>query len=243
MSLDLLDIINGTFSLTFVVISLIIGFLILSRYFKYKEKIYFLVGMTWILISEPWWPSSLSFLVSLNNGEGLTPALYFLVGNTLVPLAIALWLIAFTEFILTEKRKIILIAFSVLGILFEIIFFILLYVNPNLIGTLTGTPPVDVSYKSFIMIFLLFFILIVVITGLFFARLSLKSKDKEVNLKGKLLVVAYITFLIGSILDSSLPLNELTVIFTRLLLIVSAICWYGGFLLPKWMKKLFLKKK
>lgn len=241
MTLNTLDILNGTFSLIFVIISLLIGSLILLKYFRYKEKIYFLVGATWIFISEPWWPSSLSFLVSLSNGVGLPQEIYFLIGNILVPLAIALWLLAFTEFLFTEKRKLILLIFSIIGIIFEIIFFVLLSINPKLIGTLN--PPVDVSYNFFIMIFLLIFILIVVITGLLFAHLSLKSDDPEVKLKGKLLVIAYIAFFIGALLDSSIRLNEVGVIFVRLILIASAIFWYGGFLLPHWMKKLFLKQK
>ncbi|MHA2008803.1 MAG: hypothetical protein ACXABO_10055 [Promethearchaeota archaeon] len=241
MSLNPFDIINGIFSVIFVFISLFLGALILTKYFKYKEKIYFLVGITWILISEPWWPSSLSFLISLSNGVGLSSTTYFLLGNVLVPLAIAFWLTAFTEFILTNKRKLILLVFSVVGIVFEVLFFILLSINPNLIGTLN--PPVDVSYQSFIMVFLLVFILIVVITGFFFARLSLKSDDPEIKLKGKLLTIAYIAFLLGALLDSSLQLNEISVVFVRLILIASAIFWYGGFILPRWMKNLFFRKK
>ena len=75
MALNPLDILNGVFSLIFVVISLFIGLVILTRYFKYKERIYFLVGATWIFISEPWWPSCVSFLVALSNGVGILPNL------------------------------------------------------------------------------------------------------------------------------------------------------------------------
>ncbi|MHA2034976.1 MAG: hypothetical protein ACW98X_00995 [Promethearchaeota archaeon] len=241
MVLNSLDIMNGTFSFIFVMISLVVGFLILLKYFKYKEKIYFLVGATWILISEPWWPSSLSFLVSLGNGVGLPPTIYFLIGNVLIPIAIILWLLAFTDFLLTEKRKLILLIFIIIGIIFEAIFFTLLFINPILIGT--PNSPVDVSYSIFIIVFLVIFVLIVVISGLFFARLSLKSDDPEVKLKGKLLFIAFIAFFVGALLDSSIRLNEVGVIFVRLILITSAIFWYGGFLLPHWMKKLFLKQK
>jgi hypothetical protein len=241
MTLDPLDILNGIFSFMFVVISLVVGVLILLRYLRYKEKIYFLVGATWILISEPWWPSSLSFLVSLSNGVGLTPSLYFLIGNTLIPLAIILWLLAFTDFLFTEKRKMILLIFIIIGIIFEVIFYTFLFINPVLIGT--SNSPVDVSYSFFIIIFLVFFVLTVVISGLLFARLSLKSDDPEVKLKGKLLVIAFIAFFVGALLDSSISLNVVGIIFVRLILIASAIFWYGGFLLPHWMKKLFLKQK
>jgi hypothetical protein len=241
MVLNPLDILNGIFSFIFVVISLVVGALILLRYFRYKEKIYFLVGSTWILISEPWWPSSLSFLVALSNGVGLPSNIYFIVGNLLIPLAIIIWLLAFTDFLLTEKRKLILLIFTIIGIIFEILFFTFLFINPVLIGTLNT--PVDASFSFLIIIFLVIFILIIVISGLFFARLSLKSDDPEVKLKGKLLMFAYIAFFVGALLDSSIRLNELGVILVRLILVASAIFWYGGFLLPNWMKKVFLKHK
>ena len=241
MSLSLLDTVNGVCSLIFVSISLLVGFIILSRYFKYKERIYLMVGATWILISCPWWSSSLSFLVALSNDVGITPEAYFIIGNILVPFAIVLWLLAFTEFLYTEKRKLILLVFALYGLIFEILFFSFLFVDPNIIGELN--PPVDVRYNSFIMIFLISFLLIVVVTGFLFANLSLKSKDPEVKLKGKLLIIAYIAFAVGALLDKAITLNEVTIIITRLILILSAICWYGGFLLPKFLKKLLMKKK
>jgi len=159
----------------------------------------------------------------------------------LVPLAIVFWLLAFTEFLYSEKRKLILSIFAIIGVVFEILFFSFLFLNPDLIGDLSG--PVNVNYKSFIMVFLIIFLLIVVITGFLFANLSLKSKDPEVKLKGKLLIIAYISFSVGALLDSSVPFNEATIIIIRLILIISAICWWGGFLLPKWMKKLLLKNR
>ncbi|UCC18936.1 MAG: hypothetical protein JSV62_12620 [Promethearchaeota archaeon] len=240
MALNPLDVLNGVFSLIFVVISLFVGLVILTRYFKYKEKIYFLVGSTYMLISSPWWPSCISFLVAISNGVGIPSQVYFLIGNVLTPIAIVLWLLAFTEFLYTEKRKLFLLIFTIIGVIFEILFFIFLFLNPSVIGQLNG--PVDVNYESFIMIFLIIFLSIVVISGFLFANLSLKSKDPEVKLKGKLLIIAYVTFAVGALLDSAIPLNEVLIIITRLILIASAICWYGGFILPKWMKKFFLRK-
>lgn len=241
MSLSFLDTLNGVFSLVFVAISLFVGFIILSRYFKYRERVYFLVGITWVLIASPWWPSTISFIVALSNDVGITPEIYFLIGNLLVPLAVILWLLALTEFLYTEKRKLILSVFLVIGLIFEVLFLTFLFLNSDFIGELNG--PVDVNYKSFIMIFLIIFLLIVVITGFLFANLSLKSDDPEVKLKGKLLVIAYITFSIGALLDSSIPLNEALIIITRLILITSSFCWYAGFLLPRWLKKYLLKKR
>ncbi|MFW9881621.1 MAG: hypothetical protein ACFFG0_51805, partial [Candidatus Thorarchaeota archaeon] len=149
MSLDPLDTLNGVFSLVFASISLLVGLIIISRYFKYKERVYFLVGATWVLIASPWWPSCISFLVALSNGVGITPEFYFLIGNIPVPLAVALWLLAFTEFLYSENRKLILFIFTVIGLIFETLFLVFLFLNSDFIGELNG--PVDVNYKSFIM--------------------------------------------------------------------------------------------
>ena len=241
MALEALDIVNGIFSIIFVAISLLVGIIIFSKYLQYKEKIYLFVGVTWILISEPWWPSALSFIIAINNKVGLSENLYFLIGNIFIPITIIIWLIAFTEFLYTEKRKLILMIFTLYGIVFEILFFVFLSIDPDLIGELN--PPVDVNYKSFIMISLISFLLIVVITGFMFANLSLKSDDPEVKLKGKLLIFAFISFSVGALLDSSIPLSAPLIIITRLILILSALAWYGGFILPKWMRNIFLKNR
>ncbi|MFX0141358.1 MAG: hypothetical protein ACFFDN_47410, partial [Candidatus Hodarchaeota archaeon] len=188
MTLNPLDIVNGTFSLIFVAISIMVGLIILSRYFRYKEKVYFYVGTTWLFISSSWWSSSVSFLVALTNEVGIPSQLYFLIGNFFTPFAIILWLLAFTEFLYTEKRKLILLTFSIYGLIFEIVFFILLFLAPSQIGILN--PPVDVRYESFVLVYLISFLIIVIVSGILFARLSLKSDDLEVKLKGKLLVMA-----------------------------------------------------
>jgi len=190
MTLEPLDIINGVFSIIFVAISIMVGLIILSRYFRYREIAYFYVGSTWMFLSSSWWPSCVSFLAALSNGVGITEELYFFIGNVFVPLAIVLWLLAFTEFLYTEKRKQILMIVGIYGFFFEILFFIFLFVDPNIIGVLN--PPVDVNYRYFVMFFLLSFLTIVVVTGILFARLSLHSDDPEIKLKGKLLIVAYI---------------------------------------------------
>ncbi|MFW9948104.1 MAG: hypothetical protein ACFFDX_14870, partial [Candidatus Odinarchaeota archaeon] len=81
---------------------------------------------------------------------------------------------------------------------------------------------------------------------------SVKSNDKEVRVKGKLLRAAFITFTIAAVLDSLLgtifenptdPLLAIMVVIVRVLLIISAIEFYGGFLLPKWMHAIFIREK
>lgn len=62
MALQFIDFANGVFSLIFVSISILIGLTIFSKYFEYKRRIYLLLGLTWIGMSAPWTPSSISLL-------------------------------------------------------------------------------------------------------------------------------------------------------------------------------------
>jgi len=94
-------------------------------------------------------------------------------------------------------------------------------------------------------------ILVMVVTGVIFAQKSVKADEREVKLKGKLLRAAFLTFAVAAILDSLLgtifedptdPLLAIMVVAVRILLIFSALEFYGGFLLPRWMKEIFMKK-
>ena len=89
-------------------------------------------------------------------------------------------------------------------------------------------------------------------TGFKFARKSIKSENKEVRLKGKLLQFAFIAFTIAALLektarsilvgtvfpDPTILLLSVILVIVRVLLISSAIAFYGGFLLPRWMKEI-----
>jgi hypothetical protein len=241
MVLTDVDILAGIFSIIWVVLSTFVGLKIASKYFRVKQRVFLLVGITWVLICSPWWGSASSVIIALfNNGVGLPREIYFSL--TVIPIAPALivWLTAYTDLIAKERQKIILLLASILGIVYTIIFFVLLNSDPSLVGVLKT--PVDSDYKLIIMVYMLSVILIILITGTQFARHSLRSDNPEIKLKGKLLLIAFITFSIGALLDSAIPLNLITLPITRIILIISAISFYGGFILPNWMKKILLKR-
>ena len=62
--MELVDILHGSFSLLYVIISFSLGLIILFKYFKFKNRLYVLVGLTWIFLSFPWLPDSISFLMN-----------------------------------------------------------------------------------------------------------------------------------------------------------------------------------
>lgn len=243
MGLKEIEILSGTLSLFAVILAFIIGFKIISKYFEFKRREFLMVGITAIIITEPWWGSVVSFIIAIimnNNGLYDYPQIYFLIDNVLIPVGILFWLIALSDLIFEEHRKQLIIFGIIYGVAFEVSFLIVLFTDHSLIGTLST--PVDVEYHFIMMGFLLSIVLFILITGLFFARESLKSEKEDIRLRGKLMFIGFLLFSIGASLDAALPLEALYLIVARLILMSSTIFLYGGFILPDWMKKIFLKE-
>jgi len=240
MALELFDFVNGLFALIFVIISIFVGVRIAFNYFEHKRREFIFMGLAWIGLSEPWWPAAISFILVLITGKGLPFVLYVIIGNVLVPIIFMIWMIAFTDFLFKKHQKIILVMVAIFGVIFEFIFFYLLFSDPSLIGELN--PPTDVEYRLYIMGLLLGILFVLLIMGLMFCWPSLTSDNPEVRLQGKFLLISFLSFFIGALLDAFFHLNILTLLFVRILLVSSAIEWYFGFLLPNWVKKLLIKE-
>ncbi len=233
------EILNGIFSIIFILLSIIVGLTMIIKYFEYKQRTLLFFGFTWIGLTSPWLPSTISFLKALITSTGLTPATYFLIGNIAAPIIILIWIIAFTDLKYKDKQKIFIIVYVIIGIFFEVYLIYFIINDPNVIGELSGI--LDVRYKSVALIYAVFIVLNVLITGILIARDSLKSEEQEIKLKGRFLLVAFISWTIGAIMDAALDPNIVTLTIARLILISSALEFYCGFLLPEKVRKIFLK--
>ena len=155
-----------------------------------------------------------------------------------------------------EKQKIAVVLILIFSIVFEGLFFYYFFMDINLIGEINPLRPFSADLGYFLAILLLISFLILFVTGFSFARKSIKSENKEVRLKGKLLQFAFIAFTIAALLekvarsilvgtvfpDPTILLLSVMLVIVRVLLILSAIAFYGGFLLPRWMKEIFLQQ-
>lgn len=243
MTLGTLEILNGILSIVFIVISMILGLKILIKYFTSKNKLSVYIGLSWIGISEPWWPAGISFLIAIfrgNNGLLNNPELYFLLGNIFLPIFLFFWIMGFTELVYKEKQKIIVSIIVIIEIFFELIFVLFLLTNPNMIGKLQS--PVDVDYKGFIAAHLIFILTVLLISGFLLAKLMLTSEIVENKLRGKFIAIAFLSFVIGAFMDATMFLNIITLPIARLLLISCSIEFYCGWIFPKIIKNMFLKK-
>jgi hypothetical protein len=182
MALELTEFLQGSFNVIFVLISIAVGLKILSRYFRYKKIHFILVGIIWIGISTPWLHGAITFIIYffdpllIETAEFIT--IRFIIGYTSIPIITTLWFVVFTDLI-----------------------FIFLFTNQyDLIGYFSG--PFTAVYRPFTRFSLLFFLGSSLVSFLIFAASSLKSKTPEIRLKGKFLIIAFLTYTACAVLDS-----------------------------------------
>jgi hypothetical protein len=240
MVLEALEIVNSIFSLITALVFAIIGIYIASKYLKYKNRTLLYLGFAWVFLGCSWWPSSASFLTYIATGKGLSLQLY-LLSFVFVPLFLVLFIAALTDMKYKEKRRILLAIFILQAIIWEIYFIYFLVTNPTIHGTLVS--PVDINFGTIMVLYLLVVLITAVIIGLLIGIDAFKSKKPEIKLKGKFLIIAFISFLIGAFFDAALPITFVTIPIIRLILISSAFEFYCGYILPDFVKNLFLKEE
>lgn len=240
VELTTLEILSGSLSIVQVSINLILGAILISKYFEHEKRPLLFMGISLILLSEVWFTHGLAFILIVTTGKGLSPELFFLVAYTLVPWATLSWMVVITELLYKNKQKLILAIYAIFGVVYNFVFFYLLFTNITLIGYLDS--PIDPHTGLFMTVYLLIILINVFITGFLFYRESRKSQVSEIRLKGLLFFLAATSFVIASILDT-FPLNIVMIILVRILLVLAAIEIYGAFIFPEWMKKLLLREK
>ncbi|MFO7796747.1 MAG: hypothetical protein ACQERB_13770 [Promethearchaeati archaeon] len=237
--MNTLEFLNGFLSLIYVGISLLIGLTLIYSYFKRNEKILIYIGFSLIGIVTPWYPSSISFIVALfNYGKGIPEVLYYIIGNAFGPLFLFVWLVVFTNYYYQKYKKYILGASIIYGIVFEIIFFTLLILDPSNIAYYE--PPVNVEFTGIYLILAVSVIMIFFITGILFSYGAITCHRQEDKIKGFFVFTAFISYTLGAFLDAAVQQDYLNLIITRTILISGAIEWYFGFIMPNWLKKRIL---
>ena len=244
MALELLEMVNGIFSIILVGVFSLVGARIMYIYRKQKQRVYLFVGFTLIGLGSPWYSSSVSFIVSFfNNDLGLInlPVIYFLLAIPILPIITISWTMGVTELLYEERQKLFRIVIIIIALLIETWFILFMVLDPN--GIVTLTTPVNADYSRLILAYILCSLIYLLLTGILLARSTIKLNKPELKLKGYFLIMAFILYLIGGIFDSIIDFTDLLLLLPRIILLIAVFCFYCGFNLPKTIKKLFLKKK
>ena len=242
--------ISGVTALISVLIGFLLGFIVLIKYFKTKQVLIFNFFLCIIFTLSPWYPSGLGYLYWIITGEFLNYQIYVLIGTVGVPIAILAWLNVYLSTIKPQKKKLVLILYGILSIIFELYLFYFLLLAPgapvnSLLGIIIDpTNPMDIDYKGFILIFLGLVILTACITGIHFAAKSMKKEETlEIRWKGRFLFIGFLFFGISAIFDAIIEMGPILLVLMRIILALATFFFYLGFILPGWIKKLLSIKE
>ncbi len=241
MALTDLEFLQGSFTLIFVIISVILGFSIMLRYRTNKQKEFLLVGITWVFLVSGYFPDALNFVSILLTNNQIPDLLYLILATVFYPIIHVTWMKVITELRYKEKQKIIMSIFWIESVAYEAFLVFTLVTNPATVGVLV--PPFVAVFGTFVEIYFFISMALFLITGISFARFYLKSTARENRLKGYFLLIALLSFIIGVLLDLIFsPPTPLTLVVARLILITSGFEFFIGFVMPHWIKLIFVRE-
>ena len=240
--LSQVQILEGIFSLIWIIIATIVGIRIIIKAFTLNRKELYTVGLFWILLCSPWYSSAITFLTYVFFNYTIDERAYLLIANVPIAPGLLCWIFSFVNILYQENksRKLIILAiYTPICVIYEIFLLYFLFTNVGVVGTVEGL--FNSRYNLFALIFDIFTLISVLITGLIFSIKSMRVDNSEIQWKGRFLLIAFVFFSIGAFLDAAIPNIGITIVIGRILLIISAIAYYLGFFLPDRLAKLLIK--
>ena len=195
MSLSPLDILNGILGISVVTISIALGFSLLFKYFKNRNKAFILTGLTLIFITSGWYGTSLSFIIAvIFNNDGLPLEAIMLLNFIPLPISLISWVIFFNDIILLKYRgKWVIGSTIAFTVFFYVVFLVMLSIDVSFVSEKIS--PVDTKGNNwFLNSFIFVYVAILIITGVRFSWETMNFDDPEMKMKGKILMVAFPSF-------------------------------------------------
>jgi len=230
-----LQLLEGTFSLIFAIISTLVGIRIFIKCFRLKRKDLIGVGLAHTFISGAWYPSAIAFVSFVLFDVLLSDIVYLLIMNSIFPIAVVGWVYFFCDVMYKQLKKVLFPIYLAFYIIWEVLLIYFLYTNPIIIGTVEGLFDSKHTYLGVgVQAFSIFTALVI---GVVFGYKTTNAGVPELVWKGRLIITGFISFTIGALFDSAISMTSITIVIIRLILISSAIQFYFGFFMPERLKK------
>ncbi len=218
-----------------------VGLKIVSKYFEYKKFELLTVGLMMFFLTSAMWSIIISLITFILFDFELPIGLHILISIVPLPIANLLWIYTFCLLIYPNYKRKLVSLFIVIVIIFEVILFISLMINPTLIATKVAR----FTYVNgdFVMYYIYFLFLTAIFTMILFLRESLKSNDPKIRWKGKIIFFSLIVFFISGILSGFTTIDYTYSIIATILIIISSTLGYIGWIMPDKVAKWLIKEE
>ena len=233
------EIIQGVVGIINLAITTIVALKILSKYFTHKKVELLTVGLMMFFVTSAWWGSAFAFIFYALFDIELSDIAYIFISYGLVSLSSIFWFYSFGYLVYPKSKWKIVGIWLAISITYTIFFMYFLFINISLLAV--RVTRFDSETKTFVSAYVLLSLLTSLIAQYIFFRRSTGSEDKRIKWKGRFIFLGFLMFLTGGILDSIVQLNPITLFLTRVLLAVSSIISYIGWIMPdkvaEWLVK------
>jgi len=230
------DYINTVFIVLVIFLLLFVGFKLIAKYFKLKDKLLLYLGLSLVTQIFTWLASFINFIFILQTGNMMPYEMNLLITNGF-PVPLIFWMLVWTNLMYKEKKKLLFTVFMIYWLVMEVIFFYLFFTDPTSMVVYNGYMQTEIG--PFPILRNLGNMVISIITVALFYRESHKSDNPEVRLRGTLFLAGVILVFIGVIL---LTITGLA-IFPLLAFIPAVLSYYYGLNMPNWIKERLHRKE
>ncbi len=221
------------------------GIKIAYKYRKYHEKSLIYAGFSIFFLGLSYYPATINLTLWIVESPLIAASIVLLCVGITFPLGILFYYFLLTEikFYKIKKIQLTIRFFAIISnLLFEIYVIYTFFTNPTLLGVFA--PPVNAEIRGPMFIYMVYAVLIFCIGGILIGIEGVKSNIPDVKLKGKFLLIAFILFfIVATLIDPFANIIRILDLIVVILLTLSAIFFYFGFILPDWLKGYLLKSK
>ena len=242
--LNVLAQISGLTTFIALLVAFAIGFTILYKALKNKERILYLFSLCVFFTTSPWWPMAFSYIFWVITTNTIPYQIFIIIGTFGIPIAIFSWLDIYFNLIFPQYKKIVMRLYALLTIAFVLYVIFFAFLAPGapiepLLGSFDSNNPIKLNSKGFVSIYRLISVLLAIITGVHFSIKSMEVRNNpNMVWKGRFLLIAFLLFTYCAVFDAIVPMNALLLVINRCLLALTAFFFFLGFLLPNWIKRI-----
>jgi hypothetical protein len=131
VELDDLSQISGLTGVIGLGIVILFGILVLHEAIIKKERILFMFFIAIIFTVSPWLPCDLGYLYWLMTKNEIYYQIYVLLGTIGLPIAILAWLEIYMTIIYPDKKKLVLLSYTIFSLTFYVYVLYFIYFAPE----------------------------------------------------------------------------------------------------------------
>lgn len=234
------ELLQGIFGLIFVIIIVSMGLKIVWKVHKLEIHELSTLGLGYILFSSAWWGVAAQFIAYGFFNIRLTAFSYLFISSIFPPIGFLCWIYSYCQLINFNLKRSLFVIILIFTIIWEVFLFTAFFTdNIVLIGSLDGLFDSTMNIPQ--IFFATFVLIIMLFTGLYISIKSIRSEKQEIKWKGRFLFLSFILIIFGSVLESIIPMDPLTLIIIRMMLIIGSCLAYIGWFLPEIIKKKLVK--